>query len=163
MEKRGRSGYPSGDTKAVRRGVAMLGKTLLSIMGALAAGLMPIAADAHCCCEHYHHREARFREYHRVARAEHWDDAARFDVTAGKPCGNYPASALRAHASGVTVVKLRVDEDGFVEASRIGGSSGRADLDRAALACVAGWHLGSGYEWRVARVVWRVRWVSYNG
>ncbi len=138
----------------------MLGKTL--VLGALIAGLMPTAAMAHCCCEHHHH-EARYREHHyRAARADSWD-TARFDVTAGKPCGNYPASALRAHATGVTVVKLRVDEDGFVEASRIGGSSGRADLDRAALACVAGWHLGSGYEWRVARIVWRVRWVSYTG
>ena len=55
---------------------------------------------------------------------------------------------------------MRLDEDGFVEASRISESSGRSDLDRAARACVAGWHLGGGSEWRVARIVWEYHWVE---
>lgn len=139
----------------------MLAKSL-----ALIAALAPTAAAAHCCCEHHHHREAarayERRVYHRVAHVERWD-TGQFEVTAGRPCNNYPASAARAEASGVTVVKLRVDEDGYVEASRISESSGRRDLDRAALACVAGWHLGAGYEWRVARITWRWHWVSYTG
>jgi TonB family protein len=129
----------------------MFGKTLAFI-----AALAPTAAAAHCCCDHREHVR-----YHRAARIDTWD-TARFEVTAGRPCGNYPRSALRAQASGVTWVKLRVDEDGFVEASRISRSSGRADLDRAAIACVAGWHLGSGHEWRVARVSWRFHWHSWS-
>lgn len=140
----------------------MLGKSL-----ALITALAPTAASAHCCCEHRHHeaRVERHHSYHRVARSwesDRWE-TARFEVTAGRPCDNYPRSALRDQASGFTVVKLRVDEDGFVEASRISESSGRRDLDRAALACVAGWHLGAGYEWRTARISWRYHWVSYTG
>lgn len=130
----------------------MLGKTLVLI-----AALAPAAATAHCCCDHREH----VRYHHRATRVDSWD-TARFEVTAGRPCGNYPASALRAQASGVTWVKLRVNEGGFVEASRISRSSGRADLDRAAIACVAGWHLGSGHEWRVARVSWRFHWHSWS-
>ena len=142
----------------------MLGKTLGSAV-ALVAALTPTVAAAHCCCccEREHHRHVRHvsRPVYRAVRAEHWD-VERFQVTAGRPCDNYPVSALRAHASGVTWVKLRVDADGFVEASRISESSGRADLDRAALACVAGWHLGAGYEWRTARIVWRFHWSSWG-
>lgn len=131
---------------------------------ALAAALVPTMAVAHCCCEREHrHREVRVHHsHHRLARSDDWE-TARFQVTAGRPCDNYPRSALRARAAGVTWVKLRVDEDGFVEASRISRSSGRADLDRAALACVAGWHLGTGYEWRTARIVWRFHWISWYG
>jgi len=137
----------------------MLGKTL-----ALIAALAPAAA--HCRCEREHHRHHEARGHvrhvaHVLARGGDWD-TARFEVTAGRPCGNYPASALAAHASGVTWVKLRVDPDGFVEAGRVSRGSGRADLDRAALACVAGWRLGAGYEWRVARVAWRFRWVPFG-
>ena len=132
---------------------------------ALIAGMLPAAAFAHCCCDGHRHHETSVREHratHRVVRTEHWD-TGRFEMTASRPCNNYPASALRAHASGVTWVKLRVDEDGFVEASRLSESSGRADLDRAALACVSHWHLRAGYEWRVAKIVWRYHWVSYWG
>ena len=137
---------------------------MLAKTSALIAALVPTAAAAHCCCEreHRHHHEARGRErlqYHRVARGESWR-TAQFERTVGRPCNNYPRSALRAQASGVTVVKIRVDEDGYVLASRISESSGRADLDRAARACVAGWHLGGGSEWRVARIVWRYHWVD---
>lgn len=134
----------------------MLARTVAFI-----AALTPMAADAHCCCEHHHHAAREHRSWHRAARVDGWN-TARFEATAGKPCRNYPRSALRAEASGVTWVKLRVDEDGFVEASRISRSSGRADLDRAALACVAGWHLGNGHEWRVARVSWRFHWHSWS-
>lgn len=143
----------------------MLGKTL-ALIAALIPSLAPTAAAAHCCCccEHRHHAAVRHveRSHYRVVRAERWD-VERFQVTAGRPCDNYPRSALRAGASGVTWVKLRVDADGFVEASRIASSSGRADLDRAALACVAGWHLGAGYEWRTARIVWRFHWAHWYG
>ncbi|MDB5734877.1 MAG: Gram-negative bacterial TonB protein C-terminal [Alphaproteobacteria bacterium] len=136
----------------------MLAKTF-----ALIAALAPTAAAAHCCCEHRHHHEARADwGYHRTGRAESWDGAW-FEPTAGRPCNNYPRSALHAQASGVTVIRMRLDEDGFVEASRVSESSGRADLDRAARACVAGWQLGGGSEWRVARIVWRYHWVSYYG
>ena len=128
----------------------MLAKTVAFI-----AALAPVAADAHCCCDHVR------THHHRAARVESWD-TARFETTAGRPCNNYPRSALRAEASGVTWVKLRVDEDGFVEASRISRSSGRADLDHAAVACVAGWHLGTGAQWRVARVSWRWHWRSWS-
>jgi TonB family protein len=139
--------------------MTMPGKTLGKAI-ALIAALTPTMAAAHCCCccEQRHHHQARVhRSHHRMVRTGHWE-TARFQVTAGRPCGNYPVSALRAHASGVTWVKLRVNEDGFVAASRISESSGRRDLDRAALACVAGWHLGAGYEWRTARIVWRFHW-----
>ena len=138
---------------------------LLNTIGkplALFAGLVPTAAFAHCCCDGHRPNQARVYEHrttHRVVRTEHWD-TGRFEMTAGRPCNNYPRSALAGHASGVTWVKLRVDGDGFVEASRLSESSGRADLDRVALACVSHWHLRAGYEWRVARIVWRYHWMS---
>ncbi len=130
----------------------MLGKIL-----ALIAALSPTMASAHCCCEgeHRHHAARYYRE-------DNWE-TARFQVTAGRPCRDYPVSAAHVGASGVTWVKLRVDDDGFVQASRISESSGRRDLDRAALACVAGWHLGTGAHWREARIVWRWHWVGYYG
>jgi TonB family protein len=132
---------------------------ILSTFGkslALVAGLAPTMAAAHCCCDGHRHHVS----YHRVV--EHWD-SERFQVTAGRPCNNYPASAARLQATGVTWVKLHVDGDGFVEAARISDSSGRTDLDRAALACVTGWHLQAGYEWRVAKIAWRWHWVSSWG
>lgn len=135
----------------------MFGKTL-----ALAAALAPTAVFAHCCCDGHRHHQVSYREHHvyrHVVRTEDWE-TARFQVTAARPC-EYPQWVHGA--TGVTVVKMRVDEDGFVQAVRLGDSSGSRALDRAALACVSGWHLSAGYEWRVARVVWRWHWVSAWG
>ena len=133
----------------------MFGKSL-----ALVAALAPTAAFAHCCCDgprhHISYREHQV--YHHVVR-EDWD-TARFHVTASRPCA-YPQ--WLHGATGVTVVKMRVDEDGYVQAVRLGDSSGSPALDRAALACVSGWHLSAGYEWRVARVVWTWHWASSWG
>ena len=133
----------------------MLGKSLAFI-----AGLAPAAAFAHCCCDgHRHHEVLReHRSYHHVVRSEDWD-SARFYVTAARPC-RYPASL--AGATGVTVVKMHVDEDGVVDGVRLADSSGSRALDRAALACVSGWRLDTGYQWRVARVVWRWHWTSWG-
>ena len=132
----------------------MFGKSL-----ALAAALAPTAAFAHCCCDRHHEaRVSHHAGYHRVVRTENWD-SARFQVTAARPC-RYPQGLHGA--TGVSVVKMRVDEDGFVQAVRLGDSSGSAALDRAALACVSGWHLSAGYEWRVARVVWHWHWTSWG-
>jgi TonB family protein len=128
---------------------------------ALIAGLAPAAAIAHCCCDGHRHHEARVSHragHHRVVRTEDWD-SARFQVTAARPC-HYPQ--WLHGVTGVSVVKMRVDGDGFVRAVRLGDSSGSPALDRAALACVSGWHLSAGYEWRVARVVWRWHWTSWG-
>ena len=97
----------------------------------------------------------RESQWHYPERSESW----RYPVVANRPCDNYPASALRAGVSGVTWVKLRVGDDGRPEIVRLSRSSGRADLDRAALACVRGWHFRDGYDWREARIAWRFHWV----
>ena len=130
---------------------------------ALIAGLAPVAADAHCCCDHSHRHHVSSREdwsysTHRVVR-EDFDD---LDAVSHHTCRNYPASAFRAHATGTTWVRIRVGDDGFVEASRISQSSGRADLDRAALRCVASWHFRHGYDWRAVKIAWHVSW-DYQG
>jgi TonB family protein len=124
-----------------------LGKLL-----ALIAALSPTAAWAHCCCEH--------DGWHRVERSH----AERFDAITDRACDNYPASALQAQASGVTWLQVRVDADGWVQAARIRHSSGRADLDRAAIACVTDWRLpgADGYDWRTVRVGWRFHWHSWS-
>ena len=83
-----------------------------------------------------------------------------YPIVSNRPCDNYPASALRAGASGETWVKLRVGDDGWPEIVRLSRSSGRADLDRAALACVRGWYFHDGYDWREARITWRFHWVT---
>lgn len=131
--------------------------TVLKIMVAVGA-LVPAAALAHCCCDGHHKTRLREHASYRAERELDWD-RARFHVTAARPC-HYPSYA--AGASGVTVVKLHVDEDGTVDGVRLADSSGTRALDRAALACVSGWHLGGGYEWRIARVVWRWHWVSWG-
>ena len=131
------------------RGLAgHLGKSL-----ALVATLSPTAAWAHCCCDWH-------GAWHPVVRSH----AERFNFVSGRDCDNYPASALRAQASGVTWLQVRVGADGWVRATRISHSSGRDDLDRAAIACVSDWHLGGAgrHDWRVVRVGWRFHWHSWS-
>jgi TonB family protein len=122
---------------------------------ALAALLAPTLAQARCCCDD---GRAHWREgsaYH-AARVADFDHLAFVD---GHLCANYPLSAARAHASGVTWLAVRVGGDGWVEDSYIGRSSGRADLDRAALSCVRGWRQ-MVYGWRKVRVTWHSSWES---
>ncbi len=131
---------------------------LKNIMAILAI-LAPTAAWAHCACrcpERHHH--ARVQTHH-WDEADDWAPSRYFErvVIAQRPCDNYPASAARVHASGVTWLNVRVGADGWVRASALRDSSGRADLDRAAMACVADWHFGRAGvgSWQAVRVVWR--------
>ena len=52
----------------------------------------------------------------------------------------YPASAEQSGEEGTTLVSVNVAADGTVTAPRVAASSGHADLDTAALACVSGAH-----------------------
>ena len=52
----------------------------------------------------------------------------------------YPASAEQAGEEGTTLVSVHVAVDGTVTEPRVSASSGHADLDNAALACVSGAH-----------------------
>jgi TonB family protein len=119
--------------------------------------LAPDAALAHCGCRHYHRHHARFIEHR-----HHWVERARVLRTVGayRDCDNYPRSALEDGATGVTLLKIRVGEDGWVQASSVRRSSGRRDLDRAAQACVADWHFpdAATTDWRTVRVAWRIHW-----
>jgi TonB family protein len=54
-------------------------------------------------------------------------------------CGGYPPTAMRARASGVTMVSFHITPEGKVEAPEISKSSGNDDLDRASVLCVASW------------------------
>ena len=127
-----------------------------------AAALVPAAAWAHCCCDHAGrahykaHHEARMTRWHHVERD--WHEDVRY-VTTNRNCDNYPRSALRDGASGMTLLNIRVGDDGYTESVSIRSSSGRADLDRAALACARGWYFQGGPEWQQARVYWRYHWV----
>ena len=74
-----------------------------------AAALVPAAAWAHCCCDHpgqahyKTHHEARMTRWHHADRV--WRDG-RYTVVTNRSCGNnYPRSALRDGASGVTLVE----------------------------------------------------------
>jgi TonB family protein len=135
-----------------------LGKTL-----GLIAGLAPVAADAHCCCDHpRHHVSAHEDGDYRIERHAWREEQGDLTAVSNHICRNYPASAFRAHATGTTWVRIRVGGDGWVEASRISESSGRADLDRAALACVANWHFRHGYDWRAVKIAWRYHWSGWS-
>jgi TonB family protein len=119
-----------------------------------AAALVPAAAWAHCCCDHpgQAHHAARMTRWHHADRV--WRDG-RYTVITNRSCSNnYPRSALRDGATGVTLLDIRVGDDGWTESVRIRRSSGRADLDRAALACVRGWYFRDGPEWQQAKISW---------
>ncbi len=130
----------------------------LATLLTLIAALVPAAAWAHCCCDHpgKHHHAARKTSTYHAERSERW----RYDVVTNRSCDNYPGSAMRAGASGVAWVNIRVGDDGWPDSVRLSRSSGRADLDRATLACVRNWHFRDGYDWRQARVTWRFHWVT---
>jgi TonB family protein len=118
------------------------------------AALVPAAAWAHCCCDRpgRAHHEARQTRWHYAERV--WRDA-RYVVT-NRSCANIPRSALRDGASGVTLLDIRVGDDGWAGSVHIRRSSGRADLDRAALACARGWYFRDGPDFQQARVEWWV-------
>jgi TonB family protein len=134
--------------RCVMRGVA---KLLLFV-----AALVPAAAWAHCCCDHpgRAHQEARLTRWHHAER----QDVGHIVIT-NRNCDNYPRSALRDGASGMTLLDIRVSDDGWTNSVHIRRSSGRADLDRAALACARGWYFRDGPDWQQARVYWRYHWV----
>ena len=121
-----------------------------------AAALVPAAAWAHCCCDHpgRAHHEARTTRWHHAE----WRDTG-YTVITNRNCDNYPRSALRDGASGMTLLNIRVSDDGRTESVSIRRSSGRADLDRAALTCARGWYFQDGPDWQQARVYWRFHWV----
>jgi len=53
----------------------------------------------------------------------------------------YPTAAAKINAQGVVGVFVHVAVDGAVQSPRIAWSSGNADLDNAAIACVTGVHV----------------------
>ena len=56
----------------------------------------------------------------------------------------YPWSARKSGAEGVVLVRVVVNEAGQVSGSSVYRSSGRGDLDAAAVACVARWTFAPG-------------------
>lgn len=76
--------------------------------------------------------------------------------------GYYPPDAENASRSGVTLLTFKIEADGSVAAVKINKSSGRANLDEAAMACVKQWHYApiqvSGkpvaVSW-IGKVTWR--------
>jgi len=84
-----------------------------------------------------------------------WREESRMVYT-NRHCSNIPRSALRDGASGVTFLDIRIGDDGWADSVRVRRSSGRADLDRAALACARGWYFRDGPVWQQARIEWWV-------
>jgi hypothetical protein len=77
------------------------------------------------------------------------------------PRPTYPAAALAQRAEGKTTVEVQIGEEGLVTEARVFASSGRADLDEAALAgirrCVFHTVLASGQTptgWLKTQYVW---------
>lgn len=69
------------------------------------------------------------------------DDAASAPVPAdAHVCRNYPHSSVWREAQGKAVVNFQVMPDGTVQSAVLAQSTGDADLDAAALSCVAAWH-----------------------
>lgn len=66
----------------------------------------------------------------------------------------YPAAALAAKAEGTTLVGFMPMTDGTFRNARLRHSSGNADLDQAAVACVSGWRFDPKTD---------KTWVEYNG
>jgi TonB family protein len=125
-----------------------LGKALCLIVG-----LVPVAASA-CGCDH-RNQAAGWEDWsYPVHRHVVHEELGELSALSHHTCTNYPDSAW--HLSGVrtTWVDIRVGGDGWVHASRISHSSGRRDLDSAALACVADWHFRRGYDWQAVKIVW---------
>jgi protein TonB len=67
---------------------------------------------------------------------------------------HYPESARRAGAQGITLLKLRVLENGKVGEIHIEKSAGHADLDRAAVEAVKRWLFEPARMDRIAVAVW---------
>ncbi len=74
----------------------------------------------------------------------------------------YPASGR--HADGITVLSVRILPDGTVKEPVIVNSSGDADLDNAAAACLAGAHLAPvTHRGQPVEIVWQRQVVWRNG
>jgi protein TonB len=67
---------------------------------------------------------------------------------------HYPESARRAGAQGITLLKVRVLENGKVGEIHIEKSAGHADLDRAAVEAVKRWLFEPARMNRIAVAVW---------
>jgi protein TonB len=67
---------------------------------------------------------------------------------------HYPESARRAGVQGITLLKLRVLENGKVGQIHIEKSAGHADLDRAAMEAVKRWLFEPARMGKVALAVW---------
>src|SRR5436305_9514415 len=75
--------------------------------------------------------------------------------------GLYPQAARKVNASGTTTVRFVIGTDGNISQPSVDKSSGNADLDQAALACVTQWHYIAARQngvpvavpW-VAKVIW---------
>lgn len=105
-----------------------------------------------------------------IARKEaiiYWDVYAAKPVgrsSAGRPhscAGFYPEEEKAAGSSGTTTVGFRILENGHIADQHIVGSSGNANLDNAALACVKDWrYLPAMKDGKPVAVDWRaqVRW-----
>jgi len=57
---------------------------------------------------------------------------------------SYPKDAIQAHATGKTIVRVRVSADGFVGDVALQSSAGFPSLDAAAVAAVTQWQFQSG-------------------
>lgn len=70
------------------------------------------------------------------------------NATAPKPIATrvpvYPYSARKRGEQGMVLVRVRVNDAGRVESSTLYRSSGHADLDEAAVACVWKWNFAPG-------------------
>jgi TonB family protein len=68
------------------------------------------------------------------------DLSGEFRPVASNCVGYYPPRAVRVGAEGTTILQFRVTTGGYVLSAQVTQSSGYADLDNAALACIKFFH-----------------------
>ena len=74
----------------------------------------------------------------------------------------YPESARRQGVEGTVLLKVRVTEQGRVEAVQLERSTGHQDLDQSAIEAVRRWHFEPARRGNQAMAVWALIPVTFK-
>jgi TonB family protein len=105
-----------------------------------------------------------------IAAAPTHADTGPAPTGAPHSCNQYPAAELASHIEGTSTLRFRIGTDGEPKEIAIAKSSGNANLDQAAIACVTGWKYAPATKsgkpvetaWK-ADVVWKINELPPHG